>query len=198
MRRARRLAQRPRSHAEESESVSREMAGEVPRIFLYSRDANAAVIAHAFAQFSTAATREIFDGKMLRARAVSISRSGMTTTKYKRDATSKRCTVAHTCRLPCATEVLMLLRTTVKPPKLAGAALSGWPSDSAHNLKRVSRSSGSPLSRFSPSKMPRRTVALLPSPRHRGTCSTIEHENENGRRRVCLKNRSAASDTIRG
>ena len=88
--------------------------------------------------------------------------------------------------------------TTVNPPKLAGAALSGCPSESVHNLKRVSRSSGSPLSRFSPSSTPRRTVALLPRPRHRGICSTIEHENENARRRACLKNRSAASDTIVG
>ena len=156
------------------------------------------MIAHAFAQFSTAATREIFEGKILRARAVSISTSGTRRTKYKRDATSKRCTVAHACCLPRAREELPLFCTTVKPPKAAGAALSGCPSDSAHNLKRASRSSGSPLSRFSPSRMPRRTVALLPRPRHLGTCSAIENENENLWHRACLKNRSAASDTIRG
>ena len=95
-------------------------------------------------------------------------------------------------------EELPLFCTTVKPPKAAGAALSGCPSDSAHNLKRASRSSGSPLSLFSPSRMPRRTVALLPRPRHLGTCSAIENENENLWHRACLKNRSAASDTIRG
>jgi hypothetical protein len=102
--------------------------------------------------------------------------------------------VADACRFPCERERLPLLCTTVKPPKLAGAALSGCPSDSAHNLKMVSRSNGSPLRRFSPSRTPSRTVALLPSPRHRGTCSAIEQENENLWRRACLKNRSAASD----
>src|SRR4029079_16119506 len=60
------------------------------RIVSESRDANAAVSAHAFAQFCTAATREICEGKILRARAVSISSSGTRRTKYNRDATLKR------------------------------------------------------------------------------------------------------------
>src|SRR5206468_10989516 len=141
---------------------------------------------------------ETLEGKILRACAVSILRSGTRTTKYKRGATSKRCTVAHACRLSRASDELPLLCTTVKPPKVAGAALSGCPSNSAHNLKSVSRSSGSPLRRFNPRRMPRRAVALLPRPRHLGTCSAIENENENLWHRAWLKNRSAASDTIRG
>src|SRR5207245_3364557 len=90
------------------------------------------------------------------------------------------------------------LCTIVKPPNVAGAALSGCPSSSAHNRKIVNRSSRLPLSRLSASKVPRRMVALLPKPRDRGIFSAIEQENENARRRDCLKNRSAASETIRG
>ena len=102
-----------------------------------------------------------------------ISRSGTRRTKYKRGETSKRCTVApRERRLGRRRNRRLGSRhscTTVKPPKVAGAALSGCPSTSAHNRNTVSRSSGSPLSRFSASRMPRRTVALLPRPRHRGT-----------------------------
>ena len=128
---------------------------------------------------------EIFEGRTFRALEVRISSSGTKRTKYKRGETAKRWTTgAPLCGVRSARRADP---TTVKPPNVAGAALSGCPSSSAHNRKIVNRSSGVPLSRLSASKIPRRMVALPPKPRDRGIFSAIEQENENARRRDCLK-----------
>src|SRR4030088_1048760 len=105
---------------------------------------------HALAQLFTASARLIVDGKTFRAWDVAISSSGIKRTKCKRGETSKRSTVQ--------------LRATVKPPKDAGAALSGCPSNCAHNWKIDNRSSDLLLNPFKARNRPTQTVTLPPGP----------------------------------
>src|SRR3989442_12131629 len=106
-----------------------------------------------------------------------MSRAGKKKKKYNRVETGKRLIVGPSrCGVRSAQRADPA--TTVNPPKVAGAALSGCPSNSAHDWKIFNRSSGLPLSRLSASKMPRRIVGLLPRPRDREICSAINQENE--------------------
>ena len=114
------------------------MVGKTRRAVFGNRcDTKAAVSAHAFAQFSTAAACEILKAEHFALCEVRISRSGTNRTKYNRGETAKRWRSGRgVCGL-CESETVALALTTVKPPNVAGAALSGCPSSSAHNRKIV-------------------------------------------------------------
>src|ERR1044072_7436235 len=131
---------------------------------------------------STASTREILAGRILRAAGVEISKSGIKRTHFRRDEILKRW--------------ILSPRATVRPPDEQGGALSGWPSSSAHNWKIAKRLRTRPLSSFKPCKTPSRIVALLPSPRQQGIFPLAVHENVKGRRLLRLKNSLAARVTI--
>lgn len=85
---------------------------------------------------------------------------------------------------------------TVKPPKIAGEALSGWCSSAVAISSKSALSSVAPDSRPNPARTPTRMAALAPSPRAAGISLEMATSIPKCGRRTVLKNSEAVSSII--